>query len=265
MNSYKMATINITGPVNITGPIIILNYNRADEKKQEEKQICTHCCKNLPVSSFRMYRGRLNKTCSDCIDIGNPRCEHGKIKSICKEKDCGGSALCEHLIQKSKCGACGGASVCEHGRINRQCRECDGAGICEHGIRKEYCRECDGSRFCEHDRRKDHCILCCPLIALGQIVYKRINNAVGVAHATKWRELLGCPIEDFKEYIESKFEPWMTWNNYGNGYNMWNIDHSIPIDFENPTLEIKLSRFHYTNTKPMKASENFSKHNNYAE
>lgn len=45
-------------------------------------------------------------------------------------------------------------------------------------------------------------------------------------------KILGCSVEDFKKHIESKFEPWMNWNNYGlfNGEKNfgWDIDHIIP-------------------------------------
>jgi hypothetical protein len=46
-------------------------------------------------------------------------------------------------------------------------------------------------------------------------------------------EILGCSIDYFKLYLESKFEDWMTWENHGlyNGdfkYG-WDIDHIMPI------------------------------------
>jgi len=31
----------------------------------------------------------------------------------------------------------------------------------------------------------------------------------------KTNEILGCSFEDFKVFLESKFEPWMNWDNYG--------------------------------------------------
>lgn len=53
---------------------------------------------------------------------------------------------------------------------------------------------------------------------------------------SKTQDILGCTIVAFKEYIESKFEPWMNWSNYGNwnGYPnkenvAWDLDHIIPM------------------------------------
>lgn len=67
-------------------------------------------------------------------------------------------------------------------------------------------------------------------------------------------EILGCNFEEFKIYIESKFEKWMNWNNKGlyNGeFNYgWDIDHIIPLSSASCEEEIiKLN--HYTNLQPL--------------
>lgn len=38
----------------------------------------------------------------------------------------------------------------------------------------------------------------------------------GLSKKYKSVDILGCSINDFKNYIESKFEEWMSWENYGN-------------------------------------------------
>lgn len=67
-------------------------------------------------------------------------------------------------------------------------------------------------------------------------------------------EILGCSFEEFKLHLESKFESWMTWDNYGlyNGtINCgWDIDHIIPSSSaKNEDDIIKLN--HYTNLQPL--------------
>ena len=52
----------------------------------------------------------------------------------------------------------------------------------------------------------------------------------------------------------------MTWENYG---KIWHIDHIVPINYNNPTLEEVIKRLHYLNTQPLWASENISKGNRY--
>ena len=86
------------------------------------------------------------------------RCEHGRVRSTCKE--CGGSQICEHGRRRSQCKECGGGSICEHGRVRRQCKECGGASICEHGRQRSQCKDCGGSQICEHGRVRSVCKEC---------------------------------------------------------------------------------------------------------
>ena len=67
-------------------------------------------------------------------------------------------------------------------------------------------------------------------------------------------EVLGCSYNDFKLHLESKFEPWMNWQNYGK-YNGelnygWDIDHIIPISSATNEEEV-LKLNHYTNLQPL--------------
>lgn len=76
-------------------------------------------------------------------------------------------------------------------------------------------------------------------------------------------ELLGCKnIEEYKEYLESKFEDGMNWGN--KGMEGWTIDHIIPtsaFDLTDPEQVKKC--FHYTNTQPMWSFDNSSKGDKY--
>lgn len=76
----------------------------------------------------------------------------------------------------------------------------------------------------------------------------------GFSKKCKTEDILGCSFEEFKLYIESKFEDWMNWDNRGlfNGelnYG-WDIDHIIPLDSAKTEEDIvKLN--HYTNLQPL--------------
>lgn len=71
---------------------------------------------------------------------------------------------------------------------------------------------------------------------------------------SKTYEILGCNFKMFKEYLESKFEPWMTWENRGlyNGSTNygWDIDHIIPISSAT-TEDDFLKLNHYSNLQPL--------------
>lgn len=68
--------------------------------------------------------------------------------------------------------------------------------------------------------------------------------------------IIGIDHQGFKDYMESKFKPWMSWNNrqVGSGtcqkpFTVWTIDHIIPIKTGCSEDElIQLS--HYTNLQP---------------
>lgn len=67
-------------------------------------------------------------------------------------------------------------------------------------------------------------------------------------------KILGCSYEEFKTHLETKFEPWMSWDNYGlyNGTEKygWDIDHIIPLaSAETEEDVIRLN--HYTNLQPL--------------
>lgn len=85
-------------------------------------------------------------------------------------------------------------------------------------------------------------------------IRKHLSNINKKKDNMKTIDILGCNITHFKNYLESKFENWMTWENRGlyNGeFNYgWDIDHIIPISSTLSKDEIiKLN--HYTNLQPL--------------
>jgi len=87
----------------------------------------------------------------------------------------------------------------------------------------------------------------------------RLNKAIQYSYkvGSAVRDL-GCTIKDFKVYLESKWLPNMSWNNYG--LKGWHIDHIKPLssfDLTNPE-ELKKAR-HYTNLQPLWEVDNLRK------
>lgn len=74
----------------------------------------------------------------------------------------------------------------------------------------------------------------------------------------KTLDILGCPIEEFKKFIECKFKEGMNWDNYG----IWHLDHIIPISYAvNENDLYRLS--HFSNFQPMWGIDNLKKGNRY--
>jgi hypothetical protein len=72
---------------------------------------------------------------------------------------------------------------------------------------------------------------------------------------------LGCSIDELKTYLESKFSPGMTWDNWG--INGWHIDHIKPLNsFDLTDRNQLLEACHYTNLQPLWAKDNLSKSDN---
>ena|SRR5438128_2067204 len=61
-------------------------------------------------------------------------------------------------------------------------------------------------------------------------------------------ELLGCTLEFFRGWIESKFKKGMSWKNYG----QWQFDHLCPVSKFNLLDPEEVRKcFHYTNIQPL--------------
>lgn len=70
-------------------------------------------------------------------------------------------------------------------------------------------------------------------------------------------KLLGCSIADLRIYLESNFQPGMTWDNYGSD---WQIDHIIPctiFDLSRPSHQRRC--YHFSNLQPLWNAQNRSK------
>jgi type II secretory ATPase GspE/PulE/Tfp pilus assembly ATPase PilB-like protein len=89
------------------------------------------------------------------------------------------------------------------------------------------------------------------------IISKQINKN-NLKKSEKTEDIIGCSFNEFKNYLESKFDDNMNWENYGE----WHLDHIIPISYAKTEEEI-YELNHYTNFQPLWAKDNLSKGNRF--
>lgn len=107
----------------------------------------------------------------------------------------------------------------------------------------------------------------------GKVLRSMLDNflrSAGTKKNTRSEQLLKYSVDDFKKHIEAQFEPWMTWENHGNGANCWNVDHIVPVScfiklgITDPSIVNAL-----INLRPLRQSDNLNKSNslpdNYSE
>jgi hypothetical protein len=69
--------------------------------------------------------------------------------------------------------------------------------------------------------------------------------------------LIGCNSLEFKHHIEKQFRRGMTWDNYG---THWHVDHILPCaSFDHTNKKQVAQCWHYTNLRPLRATENMLK------
>ena len=74
---------------------------------------------------------------------------------------------------------------------------------------------------------------------------------------SKAEQDLGCTMQEFIAYLELRFQPGMTWANYGNKQGCWSVDHIMPLawfDLRNKAEASKAT--HYTNLQPLWGKDN---------
>lgn len=94
-------------------------------------------------------------------------------------------------------------------------------------------------------------------------ISKTLRNRLNLALKNKYKagsavSDLGCSIEEFKLYLESKFQCGMSWKNYG--VHGWHIDHIKPLSkFDLEDINQFKIAAHYTNLQPLWAIDNLRK------
>jgi hypothetical protein len=123
------------------------------------------------------------------------------------------------------------------------------------------CKEYNDNNYAKHGdkqiARKKFRYQTDPIYRIRHTLRNRLNCAID----RQWKsgsaiENLGCSIEKLKKYLESKFQPGMTWDNHGK----WHIDHIIPLSKFDLTDLVQLKKAcHFNNLQPLWAEDNIKK------
>lgn len=93
---------------------------------------------------------------------------------------------------------------------------------------------------------------------LAESLRTKARNAVKGSASDEFLFILGCSIEELREYVEVQFSEGMNWDNYG--VDGWHIDHIAPLCSFNLTdpEEVKLASY-FKNLRPLWARDNSAK------
>lgn len=123
---------------------------------------------------------------------------------------------------------------------------------------KGMCSNCYKTEWAKQKRQEDSLFnFSCNVRSLISHSFERANGK-GLVKKISTEEILGCSIEEFRKYIETKFQDGMTLENYGK----WHLDHIKPISLAQTEEEV-IKLCNYTNFQPLWAYDNMSKGNKF--
>lgn len=218
--------------------------------------MCKKCCKNLSLEDFRKrkdskdgYRN-ICKSCTSKYEKVYKQDNLDKIKSYYKKYSSNNKEL---LKSKSK----------EYYLNNKEKIKDNNIKWVENNIdrmkelqKKHYLNNKE-EIYKKRNKRRNEKLKSDPLFKCETKVRSLIGNSIrrnGFSKKQTSQQILGCNFKEFKSYIESQFQPWMSWDNYGK-YNGelnygWDIDHIIPVSSATTEEEIiKLN--HHKNLQPL--------------
>jgi len=218
-------------------------------------------CKTLKARhSFYIFKNKINgKTCKSCrktaaketyynnkakkkTPISNKKCVVCKIeKDICKY-DKNKSRPDLHTTQCKDC-------------INKKRRARYAILTSEEIATKNHKQKSYNRNYRKTRRQQDPCFKLRERVS--QSVWVALKRNSGNKCGSTFKHLPYTP-RQLKEHLESQFEDWMTWDNWGE----WHIDHITPqsaLPYDSLNHPNFLKAWDLKNLRPLSATQNFKK------
>ena len=194
-----------------------------------DKKVCTKCKKDKYLSDYELNKDRKHGYRSDCKEC---RREYRR-KYRQKNKDIISENYKEYIKKVKENG----------GPLNNRVAASEEE---KRRKRNEYQR-----KYVNERKKSDPAFKL--RISISKLIYLTFKGHV---KKSRTEEIVGIDFNKFKEFIESKFQEGMSWDNYGK----WHLDHIIPISSANSEEQIyELNQ--YTNFQPLWAEDNLKKSN----
>ena len=113
--------------------------------------------------------------------------------------------------------------------------------------------------FAIRDNKRKH--LKRPKYRLSQNIRTGISKSLKTGKSGLWEQLVGYTTTELKEYLQRRFKPGMSWENYG----QWHIDHIRPIstfDFTKYQDNAFKQCWALSNLRPLWARDNWTRKKN---
>jgi hypothetical protein len=142
-----------------------------------------------------------------------------------------------------------------------------------------WCRHCELEKTNDNFRGKNICVDCSkiyrkenyyeadktklkinyhtdPMVKLHTLIRVYVLSALkGKPKSYRTKDILGIEWNEFRDYIEGMFEPWMNWDNHGHGKGKWALQHIIPKTYAETEDDIYRLNY-YKNLMPMNFLDN---------
>ena len=234
-------------------------------------KICTQCQQEKPLDEFnngKIYKDGKTPSCKICIKKAK---QEYYLKNKEKVKDSVKSYLSKNnnkmLKNKKKYYLKNKLNIAEKAKIYNQKNKGKNKKRIKNWYKnnKDRCKK-NNKEWLNNNKDKQKIIKqryikkkkqTDPLFKLTENLRTMICNSLtrnGYTKKSKTQQILGCSYLDFKQHLETKFEPWMNWSNKGfyNGeldYG-WDIDHIIPLSSAKTEEDI-IRLNHYANLQPL--------------